>query len=235
MLDFSFSFLLAGSSILQIFPTGSRNFIFDRIFFIFVLLGTIVGVIVIAYMLIQAYRYREGSAPKKDDVDRPKLGELPPPIDDGNKLLKSLLLSAVVVIALVVWTYGSLLYVEAQPSQVDGALTVEVEAYQFGFLFTYPDGYQSTGVLRAPVDRVTVLKITSRDVLHNFGSPDLRIKADAAPGQVSETWFLAESTGTYDSACYELCGAGHSYMKADIIILENSEFEQWNKTKNKGS
>tara|TARA_A100001037_G_scaffold177989_1_gene159624 strand:- start:221 stop:781 length:561 start_codon:yes stop_codon:yes gene_type:complete len=186
-------------------------------------------------MVIQAYRYREDSTRKKDDIDRPKLGELPPQEDDGNKLLKSLLLSAVVVIALVVWTYGSLLYVEAQPSQIDDALTIGVEAYQFGFLFTYPDGYQSTGVLRAPVDRVTVLKITSRDVLHNFGSPDLRIKADAAPGQVSETWFLAESTGTYDSACYELCGAGHSYMLAEIIILEESEFEQWNKTKNNGN
>ncbi len=235
MLGFSFSFLLAGSNVLGIFPTGSRSFIFDRIFLVFLILGTIVGVIVISYMLILAYRYRENSATKKDDVDRPKLGELPPRTDDGSKLLKSLLLSAVVVIALVVWTYGSLLYVETQPAQIDGALTIEVEAYQFGFLFTYPDGYQSNGVLRAPVDRVTVLKITSRDVLHNFGSQDLRIKADAAPGMISETWFLAESTGTYDSACYELCGAGHSYMKANIIILENSEFEQWNKTKNNGS
>ncbi len=234
MLGSGFNFFSIGLDILSIFPTGSRTFIFDQIFSVFLYLGTLVGVVVIAYMVIQAYRYREGSNLDSSEEDRPKLGELPPHSTDGKKLIKSLLLSAVVVIALVVWTYGSLLYVEQTPTQVEDSLTVGVEAYQFGFIFTYPDGHTSTGVLRAPENKVVILHITSRDVLHNFGSADLRMKADAVPGQISETWFIAESTGTYQAACYELCGAGHSYMNAEIIIMEDSEFELWNATKTNG-
>ncbi|MFB6187976.1 MAG: cytochrome c oxidase subunit II, partial [Halobacteriaceae archaeon] len=27
--------------------------------------------------------------------------------------------------------------------------------------------------------------------------------------------------------CYELCGVGHSYMNAKVVVMPKSEFQQW--------
>jgi cytochrome c oxidase subunit 2 len=209
-------------------PRGTRVFVFDRIFTVFLVLGTLVGVVVIGYMLYNAYKYRDTG--DDDDVDRPMLGELPAGGGKGKKLFTSFALSAVVVISLVAWTYGTLLYVEEGPSQAE-ALEIDVEGYQFGWRFEYPNGHveDSTagGVLRVPADRGVRLRVTSSDVFHNFGIPELKAKTDAIPGQTSETWFEAEETGTYRANCYELCGAGHSYMTAQVVVMEPDEYREW--------
>jgi cytochrome c oxidase subunit 2 len=205
-------------------PRGTRVFVFDRIFTVFLLLGTLVGIVVIAYMLYNAYKYRDTG--EEDDLDRPVLGELPEGGGKGKKLFTSFALSAVIVISLVAWTYGTLLYVEEGPSAAD-SLEVEVEGYQFGWRFTYPNGHTTDGVLRVPADQGVRLQITSADVFHNFGIPELKVKSDAIPGQTSETWFIAEEPGTYTANCYELCGAGHSYMTADVVVMEPDEYRAW--------
>lgn len=217
--------LLAQSGLI---PRGTRVFVFERIFTVFLLLGTLVGVVVIGYMLYNAYKYRDKG--QEEDADRPVLGELPAGGGKGKKLFTSFALSAVVVISLVAWTYGTLLYVEEGPTESE-SLEVEVEGYQFGWRFTYPNGHveDSTagGALRVPEDQAVRLRVTSTDVFHNFGIPSMKVKTDAIPGQTSETWFEAEETGTYTANCYELCGAGHSYMTAQVIVMEPDEYREW--------
>ena len=205
-------------------PRGTRVFVFNRIFNVFLILGTLVGIVVIAYMLYNAYKYRDtgGTA----DVDRPTLGELPAGGGKGKKLFTSFALSAVIVISLVAWTYGTLLYVEEGPSAAE-SIEVDVEGYQFGWRFTYANGHTTDGVLRVPVDRGVRLRITSTDVFHNFGIPELKVKSDAIPGQESETWFIADETGNYTANCYELCGAGHSYMTATVVVMDDDEYRAW--------
>jgi cytochrome c oxidase subunit 2 len=78
-----------------------------------------------------------------------------------------------------------------------------------------------------PENRSVRLVVTSDDVFHNFGIPELRVKTDAIPGQETETWFRANETGTYTAQCYELCGAGHSFMTADVVVMEPEEYESW--------
>ncbi|MFB6281837.1 MAG: cytochrome c oxidase subunit II [Haloferacaceae archaeon] len=222
-----------------IVPRGTRVFVFRRIFDVFLLLGTLVGVVVIAYMLYNAYKYRDrGERPADDDADRPELGELPRGGGKGKKLFTSFALSAVIVISLIAWTYGTLLFVEnPQQSQVvsDDPVEVTVVGYQFGWRFVYPNEHVSNGVLRIPADRTIRLTVTSDDVFHNFGIPDLRVKSDAIPGQRTETWFEASETGTYTARCYELCGAGHSYMTAEVKVMEPSAYQQWYASTNSSS
>lgn len=206
--------------------------VFNSIFVVFLGLGTLVGVVVITYTLYNAYkyRYREDEDPAPD-ADRPELGELPGSGGKGKKLFLSFGLSAVIVLSLVTWTYASLIYIETQPAQAaeDGEVDmvdVEVEGYQFGWDFTYPNGH-TTSTLRVPVDTMVNLTVTSRDVFHNFGIPEQRVKSDAIPGQTTNAWFVAEETGTYEAACYELCGQGHSYMDAEVVVMEESAFQDW--------
>jgi cytochrome c oxidase subunit 2 len=205
-------------------PRGTRAFVFERIFVVFLVLGTAVGVVVVGYMLYNAYKYRAGGG-RGSDTDRPVLGELPSGSGGGRKLFTSFFLSTVVVISLVSWTYGTLLFVEEGPEAED-SMEVRVEGYQFGWRFVYPNGYESD-TLRVPQNESVRLVVTSDDVFHNFGIPDLRVKTDAIPGQETETWFRAEETGNYTARCYELCGSGHSFMTATVVVMEPEEYEAW--------
>ena len=210
--------------------------VFQRIFLVFLGLGTLVGTVVISYTLYNAYkyRYREDADPAPD-ADRPELGEVPEGGGKGKKLFLSFGLSAIVVLSLVAWTYGALVMVEdGGVAQAEGdvdSIDVRVEGYQFGWEFIYPNGHvedsQAGGKLYVPADTVVNLTVTSQDVHHNFGVPDLRIKSDAIPGQTTDAWFVAEETGTHTANCYELCGQGHSYMDAEVVVMEEAQFQDW--------
>jgi cytochrome c oxidase subunit 2 len=221
---------LAGGGLI---PTGSRVDVFQTIYLAFLVLGTLVGVVVIGYMLWKAYVYRSGSEKsEKADVERPVLGELPMGGGGGRKLALSFGLSTVIVVSLIIWTYGTLLYVEnSQAAEPESQLEVDVVGKQFAWEFHYENGYTADSAngdaFRIPVDRRVRISVTSEDVFHNFGIPELRVKTDAMPGQSTSTWFIAEETGTYESACYELCGAGHSYMTAQVEVMPQDQFDEW--------
>jgi cytochrome c oxidase subunit 2 len=199
-----------------------------------------VGIVVVAYMLYNAYKYREGGEKAETvDVERPQLGELPTGGGGGRKLFLSFAMSAIIVISLIAWTYGTLLYVEQGAAQEapqieNGAEPMEIDVigYQFGWRFVYPNGKTvdsgANEPLRVPANRFIRLNVTSTDVMHNFGVPELRAKTDAMPGQTTQTWFIAENPGaTYTAKCYELCGAGHSYMQAQVEVMSQEAFQEW--------
>jgi cytochrome c oxidase subunit 2 len=206
---------------------------------VFLALGTLVGIVVISYTLYNAYkyRYREGEDPAPE-ADRPELGELPSGGGKGKKLFLSFSLSAIIVVSLVVWTYGLLLYVENKPTEYvqnnanADAMTIDVVGFQFGWRFTYPNGHTTSGELRVPKNRMVMLNVTSTDVFHNFGIPEMKVKTDAIPGQTTETWFVPKQTGNYTAQCYELCGAGHSYMDAQVRVMERNEYSEWYQSTN---
>lgn len=221
------AFLMTPLQIGDLIPRGTRSAIFSEIYWVFLILGTIVGIVVIAYMLYNGYKYRDSPDRADDGDERPQLGEIPSGGGGGKKLFLSFSLSAIIVISLVIWTYGTLLYVETAPAQTQDSLTVEVEGYQFGWDFTYPNGKNTSNELRIPRDRLVNFEVTSSDVFHNFAIPELRARTDAIPGQTTETWVRATETGTFEAQCVELCGAGHSYMNADVIVMEQGEFQDW--------
>jgi len=219
----------------QLEPDGNRAELFGTIFEVFLVLGTAVGVVVIGYMLYNAYRYRDdGTAPAEEteEVGRPTLGELPEGGGHGRKLLLSFTLSAIIVISLILWTYWALLYVEAgaaqpaEPEMEDGT-TVDVTGYQFGWQFEYPNGNTTDGTMYVPEGERVRIVVTSSDVMHNFGIPAFKTKTDAIPGQTTSAWFTAGETGTYEAKCYELCGSGHSMMTADVVVMEQDDYREW--------
>lgn len=124
--------------------------------------------------------------------------------------------------------------IEAYPR--DGKeLRVEVRGEQFAWNFRYagPDEVFGTEddvvapVFRIPVGRPVVVSITSKDVIHSFFLPNLRIKQDAVPGIVTSVWFQAVKEGTYEVACAELCGNGHTRMKTLLKVLSPEAYDRW--------
>jgi len=71
------------------------------------------------------------------------------------------------------------------------------------------------------------LLITSRDVIHSFFVPDLRVKQDALPGRYTQTWFQADQPGRHPIYCAEYCGLSHSGMLAELVVMAPDEFDAW--------
>ncbi len=107
-----------------------------------------------------------------------------------------------------------------------------------------------------PVNKKVRVRITARDVLHNFYLPHFRVKMDAVPGM--PTYFIFTPTKTteeyrqelsnypeyqvpdpndpekmlwetfnYELACAELCGTGHYSMRRLVRIVSEEEYKAW--------
>jgi cytochrome c oxidase subunit II len=105
-----------------------------------------------------------------------------------------------------------------------------------------------------PVNRTVRVRITARDVLHNFYLPQFRLKMDAVPGM--PTYFVFKPTMTteqyrkqlstvpewqelnadnkprwrvfeYELACAEMCGQGHFSMRRVVKVVSEKEYEEW--------
>jgi cytochrome c oxidase subunit 2 len=108
-----------------------------------------------------------------------------------------------------------------------GEIKVQVDAHQFYWQFTYPDGAVSIDELHAPVNRVVRLDIDSHDVDHSWWIPQLGGKFDAIPGQDTHTWFKADRVGTYKGRCGEFCGVLHAEMAAQVVVESQPDYESW--------
>ena len=110
----------------------------------------------------------------------------------------------------------------ADPLRVDG------NAQQFFWSYSYPEfGNKQSDVLRLPVDRSIVLRMTSKDVIHSFWVPEFRQKQDVVPGIHPTLHITPTRVGTYPVICTELCGLGHALMRSRVIVMNPDAFQKW--------
>ena len=81
--------------------------------------------------------------------------------------------------------------------------------------------------------------IGSRDVIHDVGLSQFRMKMDAVPGIPTTMWFtpkyttkeMKERTGNpnfaYEISCDQMCGNGHYSMKGIIEVVTQAEYDEW--------
>jgi cytochrome c oxidase subunit II len=87
--------------------------------------------------------------------------------------------------------------------------------------------------LVAPVGRPISLTLRSKDVIHDFYVPALRLKQDAVPGMKINIHFTATREGRYEIACAELCGQFHHQMRAYLDVKSSRDYEEWLKKNSK--
>lgn len=64
------------------------------------------------------------------------------------------------------------------------------------------------------------LEFTSLDFVHGFKIPDLNIRADLPPGQVTVIHLMPKKAGVYEFICDNFCGAEHEDMHGKIIVKD---------------
>ena len=198
---------------------GQIDSLFYVIYYITGIAFLLVAVAMVAFLVL--YRHREGR---------------PARYVHGNTALE------------IIWTVGTALIVvalgimsrplwarikqEVPPSNIQ----VRVTGKQFNWEILYPgpdgkfdtaDDVQMDNELHVPVNRVVQVFLASKDVIHSFFLPNLRLKQDAVPGRVIQAWFEATKTGVYEIPCAELCGFGHSGMLGHLTVHSAEDYQKW--------
>lgn len=116
----------------------------------------------------------------------------------------------------------------AEDGETDADMEIEVVAYQWGWEFHYPDANVTTQErLVIPKDQDVRLILESDDVLHSFYVPGLGLKQDVFPGSEQIERTRATETGNYQLYCAEFCGTGHSRMDREVVVMDQSDYEEW--------
>jgi cytochrome c oxidase subunit 2 len=71
----------------------------------------------------------------------------------------------------------------------------------------------------AEVNRPLHVRLHSKDMIHSFFLPHLRVKQDVIPGMTPEITFVPTREGTYELACAELCGLAHYRMQGLLVVV----------------
>ena len=118
----------------------------------------------------------------------------------------------------------------------DSDFELQVTAKQFNWEVVYPgadrkfdtpDDVKFDNDLHVPVNKVVRVYLGSKDVIHSFYLPNLRLRQDAVPGRTILVWFEATKPGKYELPCSQLCGFGHSGMKGWLYVHTPEEYTKW--------
>lgn len=105
---------------------------------------------------------------------------------------------------------------------------VVVRGYQWGWEATYPeDNVTTRDEIVIPADEDVTMWLTADEVIHALFIPELGVKQDAFPGEFTRVRTVVYETGLYDAVCTEFCGAGHSRMDADVVVVEPDVYDEW--------
>jgi len=151
-----------------------------------------------------------------------------PPIH-GNTRLEVIwtALPAILVVSLSAYAYGVL---RSNEDSKKGDTTVNVTERQFAFEFSYAAAGGKTVVsptLYLAKGQPYVFKLRSLDVIHSFFVPEFSEKLDAVPGITTTVRVTPTRLGSYPAECTELCGAGHSLMRAPVHVVTPQAFQRW--------
>jgi cytochrome c oxidase subunit II len=195
------------------------DWLFELIFWIVMAVWIAVMVAMVIFMI----RYRTRPGRKAEYIE-------------GNTRLEVVWTTATAVILVILAFMSRSTWADIKEHGPPGQAFYAVNAKQFNWEITYPgpDGKFGTkddltveNEMHVPVGKVVRIDLTSKDVIHSFFVPNLRLKQDAVPGRVIHVWFEATETGQYEIPCAELCGFGHSGMKGNLTVQSQADFDKW--------
>ncbi len=108
--------------------------------------------------------------------------------------------------------------------------------------FGASDDFFTINQFHIPVDKKIRIDLSTKDVIHSFKLPELRVGQDAIPGMtipihfeatMTSEQFLKQMVGTpregkgLEIACAQLCGLGHYRMKGYLTVETEDEYNDW--------
>jgi cytochrome c oxidase subunit 2 len=122
------------------------------------------------------------------------------------------------------------------------AVKIDVEGFQWGWRFVYPNGHQQVGtvsneldinnntdlpVLVLPTNETVQLHVVSLDVVHTFYVKEFLFNRDLIPGIDNVFDVNVTQTGIYQGQCNNICGQYHAYMRFLVDVMTPSQYGTW--------
>ena len=159
-----------------------------------------------------------------------------PPQIHGNTRLEIVWTVAPLVVVLAIASYSfAELQRDFQPVAASN-YTVVISGHQFGWNYTYPEGFtiHQEGTLAGdvtpfvvPTHRLIRLQFEGTDVIHSWWVPAISGKTDAVPGYSNFSWLKIDQEGQWRGECAELCGVGHATMQIIVKAVSEDAFNAW--------
>jgi len=101
------------------------------------------------------------------------------------------------------------------------------------------DDIITTNQLHLPLGKFALIRLSSKDVIHSFFLPEMRVKQDVIPGMTFPVWFKPTVSSAemrarkgnpafnYEVTCAQLCGLGHARMRGYLTVDTPEEFQTW--------
>ncbi len=92
------------------------------------------------------------------------------------------------------------------------------------------DDLNTLNELHLEVNRPVVIHLTSKDVIHSFKLPVMRVNQDAVPGMEIPIHFTPVRTNEgeqWEIACAQLCGLGHYRMRGMLVVETKEGLQEW--------
>lgn len=175
-------------------------------------------ILITGVMIYFAIRYRQRNGKHHDT----------PQLLHNNML--EIVWTIIPIIISVYVAYLGIIYYQDMRTPSKDALVINVTGQKWYWDFKYPNGKSFSGKdveFVVPVNKPVQLVVTSRDVLHSFFIPAMRVKKDAVPGMYAYINFTPIKTGTYPVFCTEYCGKEHYNMMAGLKVVSEAEYERW--------
>lgn len=186
----------------------------DVLFFSMLALTSAVALAVMVIIGWFCVRYREGSG-----ADRSRA-------PTQSRALEIAWTAVPLVLFLGACAWGAALYAELY-RQPAGAMPVFVVGKQWMWKLQHANGRREINELHLPVGRPVRLVLATEDAIHSFYVPAFRIKQDAVPGRYTSIVFTPTETGRFALRCAEYCGTDHAHMGGEVIVLRETEFQEW--------
>jgi cytochrome o ubiquinol oxidase subunit II len=229
---------LGGCNMVVMRPSGDIAAQQAHLIVVSTLLMLLIIVPVILLTLVFAWRYRKSNtrATYSPDWDHSTSLEL---VIWGAPLL------IIIALGVLTWVsthtldpYRPLQRLDAERTIPAGtqALTVEVVALDWKWLFIYPElGIASVNQLVAPVDVPIHFKITASTVMNSFYIPALAGQIYAMPGMTTQLNAVINKPGVYGGFSANYSGAGFSGMHFKFQGMPAADFAQWVKQTQAGA
>jgi cytochrome c oxidase subunit 2 len=188
----------------------------DTLLDVMIVLSSFVFSIVMVMMGYSVWRWRARPGDESDGA----------PVHGNTRLeIAWTVIPTVIVLFGAIYSWIVLADIEAHESD---RMVVDVYGQQYEWHFNYPEQGVTSRELHVPVDRQVEFRMHTLDVLHSFWVPEWRIKKDAVPGITTRAYVEPDEPGDYSLICTELCGYGHSTMRAPVkVYASQAEFDNW--------
>jgi cytochrome c oxidase subunit 2 len=218
---------LAGAAILAValsidwFPTpaSTQAHKIDTLFDVLLVASVPVFMLVVVIVLYSVWKFRV--RPGEEERDGAPI--------HGNTKLEVIWTAVPALMMLGLCTYAFTV-LQAMEKNHGHDLQIGVVGQQFEWHFSYPapGGKQVTSnVLMLPDNREVHFNISTTDVIHSFWLQNMRVKIAAMPGITTHYRITPDRLGNYPVVCAELCGTGHSTMRAFAKVVTPATYDAW--------